>query len=238
MRKKSLNRLLLALVVVTLWGCSKSTPAPQSQDTSATNSAPAAQSAPPPAAPAAPAPAARPAPARRAPAPKPIVVEAGTVIQVSLDQSITSESSNQGDHFEASVAEPVVVGGKVVIPKDARASGTVVLAKSAGRFKGNAELGLRLDSVTVRGKAYRIETSEVEEAGKGRGKRTAIGAGAGAAVGGIIGAIAGGGKGAAIGAGAGAGAGTAGAALSGNREIALPAETKLQFRLSAPLELK
>lgn len=234
MRNKSLNRLLLALVVVTLWGCSQSTPAPQSQDTPAASSAPAP---PPPAAPAQ-RPAARPAPARRAPAPKPIVVDAGTVIQVSLDQSISSESSNQGDHFDASVAEPVVVGGKVVIPKDARASGTVVLAKSAGRFKGNAELGLRLDSVTVRGKAYRIETSEVEEAGKGRGKRTAIGAGAGAAVGGIIGAIAGGGKGAAIGAGAGAGAGTAGAALSGNREISLPAESMLRFRLSAPLELK
>lgn len=234
MRNKSLNRLLLALVVVTLWGCSQSTPAPQSQDTPAASSAPAP---PPPAAPAQRA-AARPAPARRAPAPKPVVVDAGTVIQVSLDQSISSESSNEGDRFEASVAEPVVVGGKVVIPKDARASGTVVLAKSAGRFKGNAELGLRLDSVTVRGKAYRIETSEVEEAGKGRGKRTAIGAGAGAAVGGIIGAIAGGGKGAAIGAGAGAGAGTAGAALSGNREIALPAESKLRFRLSAPLELR
>jgi hypothetical protein len=131
-----------------------------------------------------------------------------------------------------------MVGGKQVIPSGAKASGAVTVAKSAGRFKGNAELGVTLNSITVNGQTYQIQTTAVIEAGKGRGKRTGIGAGGGAAAGAIIGAIAGGGKGAAIGAAAGAGAGTAGAAFTGKRDITLPAETKLKFKLVQPLEIR
>jgi outer membrane lipoprotein SlyB len=112
------------------------------------------------------------------------------------------------------------------------------VAKSAGRFKGNAELGIALDSVTINGESYDIKTAPVVRTSEGCGKRTAIGAGAGAAAGAVIGAIAGGGKGAAIGAGAGAGAGTAGAALTGERDVTVPAETKLNFRLAQPVEIQ
>jgi hypothetical protein len=164
-------------------------------------------------------------------APKPIMVKPGTEIVVVADQEVSSKTNNSGDQFNASVAEPVLVGDRVVIPKGARASGTVVDAKSAGRFKGNAELTVALDSVTIRGKQYRVKTSEVTKASKGRGKRTAEGAGGGAVVGALIGAIAGGGKGAAIGAGAGAGAGTAGAAMTGERDVTINAESKLSFKL-------
>ena len=97
---------------------------------------------------------------------------------------------------------------------------------------------MTLDSITINGRSYAVKTSSVTEAGKGRGKRTAIGAGGGAAVGAIIGAIAGGGKGAAIGAGAGAGAGTAGAAFTGERDVTIAPETRLSFRLKEPLEIK
>src|SRR5579863_4595602 len=72
--------------------------------------------------------------------PKPIVIPAGTEIVVTADQAVSSKDSNSGDHFDASLAEPVVVGDKVVIPKGAKASGTVTDAKSAGRFKGNAAI--------------------------------------------------------------------------------------------------
>jgi hypothetical protein len=177
--------------------------------------------------------------AERRPEPvRPLIIDAGTVIAVTIDQSISSRTNNAGDHFDASVASPVTVDGRKVIPAGAKCSGTVTQAKSAGRFKGGAELGVSLDSVTVKGKSYEIQTTSVEEAGKGRGKRTAIGVGGGAAAGAIIGAIAGGGKGAGIGAAAGAGAGTAGAAFTGNRDITLPAETRLSFKLTQPLELK
>jgi hypothetical protein len=63
-----------------------------------------------------------------------------------------------------------------------------------------------------------------------------IGGGAGA--GALIGALAGGGKGAAIGALAGGGAGTAGAAFTGNKNIVLPAESALSFKLTEAVEVK
>ena len=170
--------------------------------------------------------------------PKPIVLDAGTSIEISVDQTVSSKDNNSGDRFEASVAEPVVVGEKVVIPKGAKAMGTVTESKSAGRFKGNAAISIALSSLTINGKKYEVHSSEVTESGKGRGKRTAEGAGGGAVVGALIGAVAGGGKGAAIGAGAGAGAGTAGTALTGNRDITIRAETRLRFKLTKPLEVR
>jgi len=169
--------------------------------------------------------------------PKPVVVSAGKQIVITADQTVSSKTSNPGDFFDASIAEPVMVGEKVVIPKGARARGTVTEAKSAGKFKGNAAITVTLNSVTVHGEEYRLKTTQVTESGKGRGKRTAVGAGGGAAVGAIIGALAGGGKGAAIGAGAGAGAGTAGAAYTGDRDVTIEPETKLTFQLREPLEV-
>ena len=71
-----------------------------------------------------------------------------------------------------------------------------------------------------------------------QGTNTAIGTGVGAGTGAAIGAIFGGGKGAAIGAAAGAGAGTAGAAFTGNKEIELPAESAVSFKLLNPVTVK
>ena len=170
-------------------------------------------------------------------APKPIVIESGTVLEVTLDQSVSSKTNNQGDRFDASLASPIAVGEKVVLPVGTKVIGAVTLAHSAGRFKGNAALGLALDSIVVNGKSHPIQATSVEQSGKGRGKRTAIGAGGGAALGAVVGALAGGGKGAAIGAAAGAGAGTAGAAFTGKRDIDLPAETRLGFKLTQPVSI-
>jgi hypothetical protein len=170
------------------------------------------------------------------PVPKPpVVVESGTALTVTIDQSISTKTNAAGDRFDASLAEPVTVDGVEVLPAGTKASGTVTRGESAGRLKGAAALALTLDSITVHGKKYSVETSLFEEGGTGRGKRTAIGAGGGAGVGAIIGALAGGGKGAAIGALAGGGAGTAGTALTGERDFTIPAETRLHFKLVRPL---
>jgi hypothetical protein len=173
-----------------------------------------------------------------APAPKPIVIPAGTAIPVVLDQSIGSKTSTTGQDFTATVRSPIEVGGRLAIPKGARASGIVKDAKSAGRFKGGAVLELTLTSVTVGGTSYDIQTSVSSTESKGKGKRTAGMVGGGAGGGALIGGLAGGGKGALIGGLIGAGAGTAGAGLSGNREITLPAESPITFKLLQPLELK
>src|SRR5213593_4067079 len=170
--------------------------------------------------------------------PKPLVIPADTVIAVVLDQTISSKTSKPGDKFSATVESPVEVAGKVAIPKGARAEGVVKDAKAAGRFKGGAALALTLTSVTVNGKDYEIQTSAPTMSSKGKGKRTATMVGGGAAGGAAIGAIAGGGKGAAIGGLIGAAAGTGGAGLTGNRDITLPAETALDFKLLEPVEIK
>jgi hypothetical protein len=157
---------------------------------------------------------------------------------VTLDQTINSKVANNGDPFAASLAEPVTVDANVALPSGTKVYGTIVTAQSAGKFKGNALLQLTLDSVSLNGTRYSIQTSEFEEAGKGRGKRTAVGAGGGAAFGAIIGAVAGGGKGAAIGALAGGGAGTAAAGFTGKKDIVLPAETRLHFKLVQPVSIQ
>jgi hypothetical protein len=176
--------------------------------------------------------AAKPAPA------KPVVIPDGTVLTVRLDSAVGSKSSEAGDRFTASVVEPVEVDGAVVISKGAEASGVVHEAVPAGRIKGGSKLRISLDRVTIAGKRYNIESTSVEQAGKGRGKRTAAMGGGGAAVGALIGGLTGGGKGAAIGALVGGGAGTAGAAYTGNRDIELPAETALSFKLTEAVQVK
>src|SRR6267142_716291 len=175
---------------------------------------------------------------QRAIEPKPLVVPADTVIAVVLDQTISSKTSKPGDRFSATVESPVETGGKVAIPKGARAEGVVSDAKAAGRFKGGAALNLTLTSVTVNGKDYEIQTSAAMTTSKGKGKRTAVMVGGGAAGGAAIGAVAGGGKGAAIGALIGAAAGTGGAGLTGNRDITLAAETPLDFKLLQPISIR
>ncbi len=167
-----------------------------------------------------------------------ITIPAGTVITVRLGEPLSSKDSQAGQGFAASVAEPVVVEGKTVIRDGAGAHGTVVAAKSMGHFKGGALLEVRLDSVNIEGKDHPIETTAVARSTKGKGKRSATIIGGGAGAGALIGALAGGGKGAAIGALAGGGAGTAGAAFTGNKEITLPAESALSFKLSQPVELR
>lgn len=168
----------------------------------------------------------------------PKVVPAGQHIVVRLGQTVGSKISSPGQGFTATVAQPVEVDGKVLIPSGAEASGTVAEAVPLGRFKGGARLRLALNTVKVGGNTYKVETAAIARSAKGKGKRTAVAVGGGAGLGAIIGGLAGGGKGAAIGVLAGAGAGTAGAAFTGNKNIVLPAESALSFRLLQPLEVK
>jgi hypothetical protein len=178
--------------------------------------------------------AAPPPPAEKA---KPIVVPAGTVLVVKVGQALGSKTSQSGQTFTATLAQPVSVGGRKALPAGAAASGTVLNAKSKGKIKGQGELDLQLTSISVGGRSYPIQTSTLSSVEKGKGKRTAATTGGGAAGGALIGGIAGGGKGAAIGAGVGAAAGLIGGAATGNKQIEIPAESALSFTLASPLTL-
>jgi hypothetical protein len=123
----------------------------------------------------------------------------------------------------------------VVVPKGLNVTLKLVNASSAGKFKGSSELTVSLESFTYQGKTYTLATSDVQEKGASRGKRSAAVIGGGAALGALIGGLAGGGKGAAIGAGVGAGGGTAVQAMTRGQQVKIPSETRLDFTLHAPV---
>jgi hypothetical protein len=183
------------------------------------------------------------APADRPPAQPPSTVAAntaytiptGTKLTISTVDPINSETSRVGATFVATLDEPLMYNGIQVAAKGSDIRGRIANANDAGRVTGSAELGLELTQIYVNGIPYAVTTSEYSEVGESRTGQTARRVGVGAGVGAVIGAIAGGGKGAAIGAGVGAGAGTAVQVMTKGEKLNIPAETRLEFTLRAPL---
>jgi len=58
-----------------------------------------------------------------------VTIPDGTRLRVRLDQTLSSESADQGQTVELSVTEPVKVGDQVVIAEGARVTGTVTMAQ-------------------------------------------------------------------------------------------------------------
>ncbi len=212
-------------------------PAPAAQAAApAPAPAPAAEPAPAAPAPAAAPPATAPAPAVAAapappPPPKEYTVPVGTPIVVRVAQTVSAKNSNVGDSFSGVLAQSVVVHGVTVIRAGAPVTGVVTAAKGQGRFKGAGDLAIAIRRVGD----YAVSTTAYEATSKGKGKRTAGFIGGGGGGGALIGGLAGGGKGALIGGLLGAGAGTAGAALTGNKDITVPAESVVTFKLAEPV---
>ncbi|MEZ5403117.1 MAG: hypothetical protein R2729_25785 [Bryobacteraceae bacterium] len=170
--------------------------------------------------------------------PRSITIPDGTVIHVSLNERVSSETHAQGDTFTAVLTQPVIVNGLVIAEKNARVSGRVFDAQRSGKVKGLAHLSLELTHfVTSDNQRVAIRTAQFVKQAENSKKDDAKKVGIGAAVGAAIGAIAGGGKGAAIGAGAGAGAGAGTVLMTRGEEVDLPSETRLDFRLTDPVKI-
>jgi len=202
------------------------------EDESAANPAPDAT----PPAPA-PAPAPPPAPVTPPPPPPPqkVTIPSGTAMAVRLVDPIDSEKNQVGDTFHATLNTPLTINGDVVVPSVSDVQGHLVDVKSAGKFAGQSQVILQLDSITSGGQTYNIQTDQYKKQGSSRGKNTAEKVGAGAGIGALIGALAGGGKGAAIGAAAGGGLGAGAQTISKSQQIKLPSETVLNFTLQQPV---
>jgi BON domain len=205
------------------------------QDDSASQPQQVAEQTPPPAA--APAPAPAPAPVTPPPPPPPqkVTIPQGTALAVRLVDPIDSEKNQVGDTFHATLNTPITINGDVVVPSGSDVQGHLVDVKSAGKFAGQSQVVLQLDSISSGGQAYNIQTDQYKKQGSSRGKNTAEKVGAGAGIGALIGALAGGGKGAAIGAAAGGGLGAGAQTISKSQQIKLPSETVLNFTLQAPV---
>lgn len=169
-------------------------------------------------------------------------LSAGTSIQVRNNEAISSQTAEPGQTFSAVVEQDVLdAAGDVAIPKGSDATLVVREANDQGKLQGRSALAIDLGAVTVLGRQYRMDTTDLVEQGRegvGTNKRTGVFMGGGAALGGIIGALAGGGKGAAIGALSGAGAGTAAQGMTRGKAVRIPSETLMTFRLEAPVRIR
>jgi len=169
-------------------------------------------------------------------APPEVSIPAGTTLAIRVDQTISVKQSRPGDQFTGEVVDPIAASdGSMLVPKGARVKGRVDASHKRGHFKGASVLELRLTSIELRGTEHTVETRDLEERKKGKGKRSAgfIGGGAGAGM--LIGGLAAGPAGVLWGGLAGGGAGTAAAGLTGNRDLVIRAESVVRFRLAEDL---
>ena len=218
-----MNRILgsaLSVLVMAAAGCNRGQVTPVAADSTAPSSVSASA-----------APTSAPVNSRRSG----LVLTPGTTVRVRLAQTIDTKRNRAGDHFSATLDEPLVVGDRVAVPRGTPFEGHVVTSDESGRFKGRAALALRLDSFDLKGVRYDVNTNRPARVSRGHKKRNWLWIGGGSGGGAAIGAIAGGGAGALIGAGAGAAAGTVGAAFTGKRHVTLPVESPITFALQAPV---
>ena len=167
-----------------------------------------------------------------------VLLPAGTQLHVRIDRPLDTKRDPAGTPFAATLLTPITHDGQVVVPQGAVCSGRVVESKPSGKLKGRAVMALALDSVQFRGRTYPIAAASPVFSSSSHKKRNLKWIGGGSAGGAIIGAIAGGGVGTAIGLGAGAAAGTVGAAVKGEKQIQVAAETPIVFTLQHPVEVR
>jgi hypothetical protein len=166
-----------------------------------------------------------------------VTIPAGTRISVRTIDGIDSTKNHVGDRFQASLEEPLMIGGNVVVAKGADVYGRLAESKESGTLTGRSQLRLELTGIVVNGQTVPVVTGEYELTGKSRGASTAKRTVGGAAVGSIIGALAGGGKGAAIGAGVGGGVGAGSEVITKGDQVRVPSETLLDFTLQQELSI-
>jgi hypothetical protein len=178
-----------------------------------------------------------PPPPNPATKPKPVQVPAGTTIHVRLTQGIDVDASKAGQSFKAIVDDPVMMNGVIVIPRGATAELQAVAVQQSGKMKGSDKISLKMNSIGFGGNVYQVASAYVETKGGGEGKKTTRKVAGGAGLGAIVGGIAGGGSGAAIGAAVGGATGAV-VASGGEEHLQLPAETRLQFQLTAAVNVR
>jgi hypothetical protein len=170
-------------------------------------------------------------------APKPITVPKGTALTATLTQAIDVDATAAGQTFKAVLDDPLMLDGKVIVPRGSAIVVQAAKVEQAGKMKGADKITLKANSISFGGRKYDIVTTQVEQKGSGEGKKSARKIGGGAGLGAIVGGIAGGGTGAAIGAAAGAATGAI-VASQGTEHLKLPAETRLQFTLDAAVTVQ
>jgi hypothetical protein len=168
----------------------------------------------------------------------PVTIPAGTLLQIRVSETLDVSKLQDGAPFQATAASDVFEGNVLAIPRGAVLQGTVVQAKNPGALGGSGELQLQITSINLGGKVYPVASDIWSSKGPNKAGYTASNTVGGAVVGALIGGLIGRGPGAAIGAVAGGGAGLAASSATNGPRIFLPAETLLNFHLSAPVTVQ
>jgi hypothetical protein len=166
-----------------------------------------------------------------------VKIPAGARIRIALIDGVSTTKSSPGDQFLASLAEPVIVDGKMVLEKGTKVRGRVVDVQESGKVKGRASIRLVLTEVLHERGNVPISTKPFTAVAESTKKRDAGMIAGGAGIGAAVGAIAGGKKGAGIGALVGGGAGTGTVLATKGKELHYPPETRISFTLASPLEV-
>ncbi|HEY6376939.1 MAG TPA: BON domain-containing protein [Edaphobacter sp.] len=167
----------------------------------------------------------------------PVIVPAGTVLRVRINQGMDSRKTAPGTPFDGVILSDVVAGGAIAIPRGAAVQGVVADVHNAGQFKGRGGLSLQLTQVTLGGQTYPLASNLWLQQGADKTGSTVGNTVGLSALGAMIGAVAGGGVGAAVGAGVGGVAGLGVSSASRQGEAMIPAEAALSFSLAQPAEL-
>ncbi|GAC1666298.1 MAG: hypothetical protein NVS9B4_21990 [Candidatus Acidiferrum sp.] len=162
-----------------------------------------------------------------------IAAAQNSTVSVRLTDTLSTGSTQRGDHFNATLASPLIWQNHVVANQGAQVTGRVTEVVSSGWFKRPALITLSLGNAHGRSGSFPVQSSDLTIKADSHATRNLLIIGGSAALGAAIGGAADGGKGAAIGAAAGGGAGTIGAYFTGKQEIVLPSETLLTFHVSA-----
>jgi hypothetical protein len=152
---------------------------------------------------------------------------AGTQLVVRTAEAIDSKRASEDQTFAAVLEDEVTnASGRVIMPEGSSARLVIrhLPSDGSGGREGDREMVLDL--------------TRENDTGIGTNTRTAATIGGGAVIGSIIGAITGGGKGAAIGGAVGAAGGAATQVLTRGRDVRVPAETVLTFRLDRAITLR
>ena len=168
---------------------------------------------------------------------KRVDVPAGTRLLIRMLDSVDSGKQQVGYRFTAGLETNLQVDDVVVAPGGTTVYGRLANAKKAGNMSGAGELTLELTDIVINGTSYPLLTSAFEVKSEGKGKKTTRRIVGGAGLGALIGGIAGGGTGAAIGVLAGAAAGTTVSAATKGKQVSIPSESLLEFRLEQPASL-
>jgi outer membrane lipoprotein SlyB len=160
-----------------------------------------------------------------------VTLSSGTPIEVRVNESLSSETTQQGERFTGTVTSDVTDPNtnRVLIPRGAEVTGRVLSATPSGRLSNSGELQLSVSTIRYGTAVANVTVEPYVIKGGSQTKSTATKVGGGAALGAIIGAIAGGGKGAAIGAGVGGAAGAGTAAATGKRPAEVQPEALVKF---------